>query len=130
MKTNINQSLDGSTEPWEFPGWGKAVRISDLETSPSKISHLDQPSKHLLGAWKSTAICGNDITSGVFYVSALCASQAGFYPPLALLIVSLVLYLFRKVYAEAGSALPLNGGTYTVLLNTTNKKLAAGAAYA
>jgi len=25
-----------------------------------------------------------------------------------------------------GSALPLNGGTYTVLLNTTNKRVAAG----
>ena len=39
-----------------------------------------------------------------------------------------MLYLFRKVYAEVGSALPLNGGTYTVLLNTTNKRVAAGAA--
>ena len=37
-------------------------------------------------------------------------------------------FYFRKVYAEVGSALPLNGGTYTVLLNTTSKQIAAGAA--
>ena len=43
-------------------------------------------------------------------------------------MVAGVLYLFRSVYAEVGSALPLNGGTYTVLLNTTNKRVAAGAA--
>ena len=38
------------------------------------------------------------------------------------------LYLFRGVYSEVGSALPMNGGSYTVLLNTTNKTLASLAA--
>ena len=47
---------------------------------------------------------------------------------MVLLVVATVLYLFRKIYAEVGSALPLNGGTYTVLLNTTNKNAAAAAA--
>jgi amino acid transporter len=81
-----------------------------------------------LGGWRATAVCGNDITSSVLYVSALCAAQAGALAPVVLLVVAGVLYLYRKVYAEVGSALPLNGGTYTLLLNTTNKKLAAGAA--
>lgn len=84
--------------------------------------------KHLLGPWSATAICGNDITSSVLYVSALAAAQAGVLAPLVLVVVGLVLYLYRKIYAEVGSALPLNGGTYTVLLNTTNKRIAAGAA--
>jgi amino acid transporter len=92
------------------------------------VSHLDQPHKHTLGPWSSTAICGNDITSSCLYVSALCAAQAGVYAPVVLGVVAVVLYLFRKIYAEVGSALPLNGGTYTVLLNTTNKQVAAGAA--
>jgi amino acid transporter len=116
-----------SLEDWEFPGWGTARRLRDLDTTGVRISRLDQP-KHLLGPWRSTAICGNDITSSCLYVSALCAAQAGAYAPIALALVAAVLYLFRKIYAEVGSALPLNGGTYTVLLNTTNKKLAAGAA--
>ena len=89
----------------------------------------EEVTKHTaLGPWLATAICGNDITSSCLYVSALCAAQAGAYAPIVLALVAGVLYLFRRVYAEVGSALPLNGGTYTVLLNTTNKKLAAGAA--
>ncbi|HEB88533.1 MAG TPA: APC family permease [Deltaproteobacteria bacterium] len=117
---------NGTVEPWEFAGWGRANRITNLLGStqgPSRPSH-----KSLLGVWRATAICGNDITSSVLYVSALCAAQAGALAPLVLLIVAGVLYLYRKVYAEVGSALPLNGGTYTVLLNTTNKRVAAAAA--
>jgi len=123
-------SVPGSaaTEPWEFAGWGHAERIADLDAHGIRLTRLDQPRKHALGTWRATALCGNDITSSVLYVSALCAAQAGILAPLVLLIVAGVLYLFRKVYAEVGSALPMNGGTYTVLLNTTNKRVAAGAA--
>ncbi len=114
--------------PWEFAGWGEATRITDIETSSIRVSRLDQTEKNHLGTWASTAICGNDITSSCLYVSALCAAQAGRLAPVVLAMVAGVLFLFRGIYAEVGSALPLNGGTYTVLLNTTNKKLAAGAA--
>lgn len=113
---------------WEFPGWGKAQNITDLVPSSSVRKRLDQEKKHVLGTWQATAICGNDISSSCLYVSALCAAQAGVLAPVVLLIVALVLYLFRKIYAEVGSALPMNGGTYTVLLNTTNKRMAAAAA--
>ncbi|MEZ4417054.1 MAG: APC family permease [Gemmatimonadota bacterium] len=117
------------TGAWEFAGWGRAERITDLPSpAGASLRHLEAPHQHSLGTWKATAICGNDITSSVLYVSALCAGQAGVLAPVVLLIVAGVLYLFRRVYAEVGSALPLNGGTYTVLLNTTNKRLAAGAA--
>lgn len=117
-----------NTESWEFPGWGHSTRITNLDPAPVTILRLDQPTKGTLDSWRSTAICGNDISSSVLYVSALCAAQAGQLAPVVLLIVGVVLYLYRKVYAEAGSALPLNGGTYTLLLNTTSKRLAAAAA--
>ncbi|MCB0335282.1 MAG: APC family permease [Bdellovibrionales bacterium] len=112
---------------WEFPGWGTSTKLTNVKTDSGKIKRLDQE-KHLLGTWSATAICGNDITSSCLYVSALCASQAGVYAPLVLAMVAAILYLFRKIYGEVGSALPLNGGTYTLLLNTTNKKFAAAAA--
>jgi len=117
--------MDNATPPesWEFAGWGTARRLDNL---PSVPVHAHKET--LLGTWASTAICGNDITSSCLYVSALCAAQAGIYAPLVLGIVAAVLFLFRWVYAEVGSALPLNGGTYTLLLNTTNKKVAAAAA--
>ncbi len=76
----------------------------------------------------ATAICGNDITSSTLYVSALTIAYAGQYAWLALLIVAAVLYLFRKIYGEVVGALPLNGGAYNVLLNTTSKSNASTAA--
>lgn len=119
---------DGSRQAtWQFAGWGRSERLTDLPTAAT-VTHLDQPKKHMLGTWSATAICGNDITSSVLYVSALCAAQAGVLAPVVLIVVSIVLYLYRRVYAEVGSALPLNGGTYTLLLNTTSKRIAAGAA--
>jgi len=76
----------------------------------------------------ATSICGNDITSSCLYVSAICALYAGPYAPLSLLIVAAVLFLFRRIYGEVGTALPLNGGAYNVLLNTTSKRFASLAA--
>lgn len=76
----------------------------------------------------ATAICGNDITSSCLYVSALTIVYAGQYAWIALLLVAVVLFLFRKIYGEVVGALPLNGGAYNVLLNTTSKSNASIAA--
>ncbi|MBC7556986.1 MAG: APC family permease [Chryseobacterium sp.] len=81
-----------------------------------------------LGEWSATAICGNDITSSCLYVSALTIVAAGQYAWLALLFVAAILFLFRKIYGEVVGALPLNGGAYNVLLNSSTKSNAALAA--
>jgi amino acid transporter len=81
-----------------------------------------------LGELASTAICGNDISSSVLYVSALAISFAGQYAWVTLLIVAVVLFTFRKIYGEVVGALPLNGGAYNALLNTTSKSMASLAA--
>ncbi len=81
-----------------------------------------------LNQLEATAICGNDISSSCLYVSALTIVYAGQYAWISLLIVALVLYLFRKIYGEVVGALPLNGGAYNVLLNTTSKQMASFAA--
>ncbi|MGB5436557.1 MAG: APC family permease [Maribacter sp.] len=81
-----------------------------------------------LSVLASTAICGNDISSSVLYVSALAIAFAGQYAWITLLIVSFVLFLFRKIYGEVVGALPLNGGAYNALLNTTSKSIASFAA--
>jgi amino acid transporter len=117
-------------EPWEFAGWGTARRIENLPDEAVELTELGVPHQDAghLGELSATAICGNDITSSVLYVSALTIGVAGLYAPIGLLLVAAVLYIFRKIYGEVGSALPLNGGAYTALLNTTNKKVAATAA--
>lgn len=76
----------------------------------------------------ATAICGNDISSSCLYVSALAIIYAGQYAWLALLIVAGVLFLYRKIYGEVVGALPLNGGAFNALLNTTSKLTASLAA--
>jgi amino acid transporter len=87
---------------------------------------MKQPKK--LNQLYATAICGNDITSSCLYVSALTIVYAGQYAWIALLIVAGVLFLFRRIYGEVVGALPLNGGAYNVLLNTTTKSNASVAA--
>lgn len=91
--------------------------IEPILSHPKKLKQL-----------AATAICGNDITSSCLYVSALCIVYAGQYAFIALLIVGVVLFFFRKIYGEAVGALPLNGGAYNILLNTTSKGNASLAA--
>lgn len=81
-----------------------------------------------LNQLQATAICGNDISSSCLYVSALTILYAGQYAWISLLIVAIVLFLFRRIYGEVVGAIPLNGGAYNVLLNTSTKRLASLAA--
>lgn len=81
-----------------------------------------------LGPLPATAIAGNDITSSCLYVSSLAIVHAGVWAVVGLLLVAGVLFLFRRIYGEVVGALPLNGGAYNVLLNSTNKYNASIAA--
>ncbi len=89
---------------------------------------MKSPHKVKLNELQATAISGNDISSSCLYVSALTIMYAGQYAWVSLLVVALVLLFFRKIYGEVVGALPLNGGAYNVLLNTTTKRLATLAA--
>jgi len=92
------------------------------------LQGITEHKKGGMGQLPATAICGNDIASSCLYVSALAIIYAGRWAPLALLIVAGVLYFFRSIYAEVVGALPLNGGAYNALLNTTSKFKASIAA--
>jgi amino acid transporter len=94
--------------------------------NPSKV--MNETVHKKLNELQATAICGNDISSSCLYVSALTIMYAGQYAWISLLIVAVVLFLFRKIYGEVVGAIPLNGGAYNVLLNTSSKKLASLAA--
>lgn len=103
--------------------------INDNNPNTSKNLPTDSPNKKKkLGQLFATSICGNDISSSCLYVAAISIAYAGSMAPISLLLVALALYLYRFVYAEVGSALPLNGGAYNCLLNTTSKFKASIAA--
>ncbi|HEX5001840.1 MAG TPA: APC family permease [Bacteroidia bacterium] len=87
-----------------------------------------KPAPKKLSEFPATAICGNDISSSCLYVSAITILYAGQLAWVSLLIVAGVLFMFRKIYGEVVGALPLNGGAYNALLNTTSKSIASLAA--
>eukprot|EP00698_Gefionella_okellyi_P014844 TRINITY_DN4134_c0_g3_i1.p1 TRINITY_DN4134_c0_g3~~TRINITY_DN4134_c0_g3_i1.p1 ORF type:complete len:687 (-),score=130.05 TRINITY_DN4134_c0_g3_i1:2978-5038(-) len=104
-------------------------KIMDGTTSAEPLKPMYEPRVHVkLGQLLATAIAGNDITSNVLYVVGISAQYSGMYTPVALFLVALILYLFRSIYSEVGAALPMNGGCYTLLLNTTSKNAASLAA--
>jgi len=81
-----------------------------------------------LDQFRATAIAGNDLLSSCLYTAGICAQDAGRMAPISLALVSFMLFFFRYVYSEVVTALPVNGGSYNALLNTTNKRVAALAA--
>jgi amino acid transporter len=119
-------SLEASTEEGL-----NLVPSEDATLTPSEQAVSEGITAHKkggMGQLAATAICGNDITSSCLYVSALAIIYAGRWAPVVLLMVAGLLYLFRSIYAEVVGALPLNGGAYNALLNTTSKYRASIAA--
>ncbi|ETW07094.1 hypothetical protein H310_03164 [Aphanomyces invadans] len=117
-------------KPWEFPGWGSSISES---ADPAELKELDatlaaSKQAHRLGEWPATAICGNDILSSCLYTTGIVAVRAGKLAPVAMATVAAILYLYRYIYTEVVTAIPLNGGSYNALLNTTTKRIASVAA--
>jgi len=98
------------------------------ETMGRREPPVGHPPPKKLSQWFATAICGNDIASSCLYVAAICTAYAGRLAPVCLLMVAGLLYLFRRIYGEVVGALPLNGGAYNALLNSTTKFKASMAA--
>mmetsp|Transcript_6708 Transcript_6708/g.10596 ORF Transcript_6708/g.10596 Transcript_6708/m.10596 type:complete len:697 (-) Transcript_6708:20-2110(-) len=137
-------------ELWEFAEYGRVDIVREkfdakngLETcfeAPQQTQSLEKEEKQdvqvstsqnksrLLGVWSATAIPGNDITSSILYTGGLVIGRAGFLAPFSFLIVVFVLYGFRSIYSEVVGAFPLNGGTYSALMNVSRKKYACFAA--
>jgi hypothetical protein len=118
----------------DFPGYGSydvraAPMKKDIEVIQSKMDdEKEEKESEFLQELEATAISGNDILSSTFYVSGLVTLSAGKMAPVCLACVGFVLYLFRGIYHETVMALPVNGGTYNILLNCTSKQIASMAA--
>lgn len=118
----------------DFPGYGSYdVRAAPLDKDIEIIQSMmenekEEKESEFLQELEATAISGNDILSSTFYVSGLVTLSAGKMAPVCLALVGFVLYLFRGIYHETVMALPVNGGTYNILLNCTSKQVASMAA--
>jgi amino acid transporter len=124
---SMEEKQPGCKNSWEEAPAGKITIYDHRDVPPGTESTPGVP-QHLLGQWLATSIAGNDITSSCLYSSGVVATASGIMSPFAVTLVAFVLYLFRSIYTEACTALPMNGGSYNILLNTTSKLLAALAA--
>lgn len=120
------EAPDASTALLAPPGGGGDGSGGPVGDAPALKSRVDDA--HKLGQWTATAISGNDILSSCLYTVGLTAVAAGVYAPFCMLLVVTMLYLFRSIYGEVCTALPLNGGAYNALLNSTSKGTASVAA--
>jgi amino acid transporter len=101
-----------------------------MEIEPSDLQQYDEKklNKTTIGQWRATSIAGNDLIASVLYSIGPCAVQAGKYAPISMLLIALLMYPMKRIITEVATSLPLNGGTYNALLNTTTKTAAAIAA--
>lgn len=107
---------------------GSAKGLGPSDSALPQLEKPAPPAHSTLSQFAATALSGNDLTSSALYVVSISFAQAGWLAPVCLLLVAALLYAYRFIYSEVGSALPVNGGTYTALLHTTTKGLAATAA--
>ncbi|CAG8458490.1 10155_t:CDS:2 [Ambispora leptoticha] len=110
---------------WEFAGWGSTYYF---DLPPNMIVEDETSNSHLLGQWRAVSISGNDLLASVLYTIGITTVVSGKYAPLCFLITAFILYPFKNILSEVGTALPLNGGAYNCLLNTSAKWVASIAA--
>lgn len=115
-------------EEWDYPGWG-SMMVKKLKREDGE-PHDEKPhtAPHLLDINRSTAIAGNDLLASVLYTTGLVCAAAGQNSPVCILLACLALYPFRAIFKEIGTALPLNGGVYVAMLNSSSKLSATFAA--
>ncbi|TPX64661.1 hypothetical protein SpCBS45565_g05712 [Spizellomyces sp. 'palustris'] len=114
---------------WEFAGWGRTVRVRLESENSSTIEEIGSlHNKGSLGEWSSTAIAANDLIGSVLYTTGLAITAAGQYAPISLFLACLVMYMYRFIFAEVGSCVPVNGGCYSTMLAASSKLVAAIAA--
>lgn len=106
-------------------GMGRAYTIDHIPDAELEACAPSTGDAHKIGELPSTAICGNDITASCFYVVGELTRNAGIYAPICTVLSSITLFCFRSVYGEVVTALPLNGGIYNLLLNSSTKRTAS-----
>lgn len=100
----------------------------EIEQSDVDLYHQELANKTTIGQWRATSIAGNDLIASVLYSIGPCVVQSGKYAPISMLLVALLMYPMKRIITEVATAMPLNGGTYNAMLNSTTKTTAAVAA--
>ncbi|KAI8912006.1 amino acid permease-domain-containing protein [Powellomyces hirtus] len=84
-----------------------------------------RPNRRVQSYFNSCNCCHRRCT--VYMWTFHCRWYSGQYAPISLLLVCIVVFIYRFIFAELGS-IPLNGGVYSLLLVGSTKFVAAMAA--
>lgn len=99
-------------------------RISDETGSDmAEPARYDQELSRSLGLWGNVALCVAAITPavGVFAIAPILLNMAGTGAVWALVIAGLLGLSMAACYGELGSAYPIAGGDYSVIMRTLGK---------
>ena len=77
-----------------------------------------------LAWWMAAGLVGADIGTSVFYSTGVLFPHVGFAAPFFILLVAISMWLFKTTYQEGCSVSPLNGGAYTMVLQTIGRRMA------
>ncbi len=83
------------------------------------------PVRHQAIGWHLAAgLVGADIGTSVFYSTSVLVPHVGFMAPFFITIVCAAMWLFKTTYQEGTSVSPLNGGAYSMVLQTLGRQVA------
>ncbi|MEB3195720.1 MAG: APC family permease [Candidatus Sericytochromatia bacterium] len=79
---------------------------------------------HQLSWWLAAGLVGADIGTSVFYSTGVLYPLVGFTAPFFITLVCLAMWLFKTAYQEGCAVNPLNGGAYSMVLQTVGRRAA------
>ncbi|KAG8922084.1 hypothetical protein FRC02_012152 [Tulasnella sp. 418] len=120
---NVPSRFPNLSNNWEFAGWGS---MSYVELTPDDISAAEarvNEKPFQLDQLRASSIAGNGIIGSVFYAFPAVAAVASIYSPITLASACIMLFIFRPILLELGSAVRLNGANYAYLLQFSGKAM-------
>lgn len=96
--------------------------MSTAHTPMPATAH--KPGNHKIAWWLAAGLVGADIGTSVFYGTGVLFPHVGFAAPFFIFAVALCMWLFKATYQEGCSVSPLNGGAYTMVLQTVGRRAA------
>ncbi|MDB5095829.1 MAG: hypothetical protein JWM80_250 [Cyanobacteria bacterium RYN_339] len=93
-------------------------------TAQAPTAPVPKASHASLTWWLAAGLVGADIGTSVFYSTGVLWPHVGFAGPFFILAVCLCMWLFKTTYQEGCAVSPLNGGAYTMVLQTVGRRAA------
>src|SRR5215469_4876303 len=93
--------------------------MSEAATAPNQAT-----SHGSLTWWLAAGLVGADIGTSVFYSTGVLYPHVGYTAPFFVMAVALCMWLFKLTYQEGCSVSPINGGAYSMVLQTVGRRAA------